>query len=208
VNPLDLANKLVFDPNEEELADLSTEDALTPTISPDDLEPYLQHLPDREADIIELYFCRRKRQSDIADMFGITQAAVSYRIDRSCKRLKFILSLPQISDDEMLRDLARHFDAVDTQVLFQMWKTTCQSKVSKILKMSSGRVRNRFFRSVERLSTLAESDPTMAPYNKIFQEVSTAGSIRIAVELPQWADRGMSKCLPSLTFYHLLASKD
>lgn len=197
VNPLDLANKLVFDPEEAELAAMSTEDALEPKIATEDLEYYLQFLPPREADIIELYFCRRKRQSDIADMFGITQAAVSYRIDRSCKRLRFILGLPQVTEEDMERDLKRYFNEVDTSILMEMYRTTCQSRVSKTLNISSGRVRHRFFKAVDSLAALVSKDATMAPYAKIFQEVKDAGSLRVEVSLPQWQDRGVSKCLVS-----------
>ena len=39
------------------------------------VKPLLGRLPEREQDLIDLYFIKRKRQSDIAKIFGVTQAA-------------------------------------------------------------------------------------------------------------------------------------
>src|ERR1700735_3859149 len=43
---------------------------------------YLKRIPEREADLIELYHKDKMKQEQIAKLFRITQAAVSYRLHR------------------------------------------------------------------------------------------------------------------------------
>lgn len=71
--------------------------------------PLLDRIPERESDLIYLYFIQGKRQADIAEIFGVTQAAVSYRLDRGIKRIQFLLSIPQVLEEELRRDLPRVF---------------------------------------------------------------------------------------------------
>lgn len=71
--------------------------------------PLLDRIPERESDLIYLYFIQGKRQADIAEIFGVTQAAVSYRLDRGIKRIQFLLSIPQVTEDELRRDLPAVF---------------------------------------------------------------------------------------------------
>lgn len=73
--------------------------------------PLLDRIPTREADLIFLYFIEKKRQADIATIFGVTQAAISYRLDRGIQRLKFLLNIPQVTEDELRADLPGAFPA-------------------------------------------------------------------------------------------------
>src|SRR5690554_5695563 len=59
--------------SEEEIAFLQSQDFRSR------IDPLLERIPDREADIIYMYFYQEKRQADIAVIFNMTQAAVSYR---------------------------------------------------------------------------------------------------------------------------------
>src|SRR5271166_4800216 len=61
------------------------------------IAPLLNRIPQREADLIFLYYIQKKRQADIAEIFGVTQAAISYRLDRGLQRIKFLLSIPNIT---------------------------------------------------------------------------------------------------------------
>jgi hypothetical protein len=71
----------------------------------DRIEPYLERIPKREADLIYMYYILRKKQAEIANIFGVTQAAVSYRLDRGIKRIKFLQSIPKITEEDLRRDL-------------------------------------------------------------------------------------------------------
>lgn len=96
----------------DEAANVSTE-AVAEFFADNDYEsrvaPLLDRIPDKEADLIYLYFIQRKRQLDIATIFGITQAAVSYRLERGIQRIKFLLSIPQITEEELRADLPEIF---------------------------------------------------------------------------------------------------
>jgi predicted XRE-type DNA-binding protein len=139
---------------------------------------------------------RKKRQADIAEIFDVTQAAISYCLDRGVQRLKFLLSIPEVEEDDMRRDLAEIFDQIDIDILVGMWVTTCQSEVASKLKLTQGRVRHRFFKAVEVLKTAAENDDKYSPYSKIFTSISSKNfNILRAVSLPQWQNRGLDRCV-------------
>lgn len=117
VDPSEMASRFASeDPTDDELESVSEEDvAEFFASSADDFEsriaPLLDRIPDRESDLIQLYFIHGKRQADIAEIFGVTQAAVSYRLDRGIKRIQFLLSIPQVLEEELRRDLAPVFSA-------------------------------------------------------------------------------------------------
>ena len=171
--------------------------------------PLLDLIPKREADIIELYWLLDKRQADIATIFGITQAAVSYRLGRGILRIKFLLDLPSVTREGMIEDLSEAFSQntcihnepegdpeahlhVDVRILVHMWETTCQSDVAKTLGLTQGRVRHRFFKAVTKLKELAEENKKLEPYAEIFGKLALGKKFNILreVKLPQWADRG------------------
>lgn len=159
------------------------------------IAPLLDRIPKREADLIYLYFIQKKKQADIAEIFEVTQAAISYRLDRGLQRIKFLLSIPQVTEEELRRDLAKKFEDIDVNILVGMWKTTCQSEVANQLKLTQGRVRHRFFNAVKALEKHANDDETFKPYHKIFVSIASKKfNILREVKLPQWAGRGGDKC--------------
>lgn len=186
------------------------------------IAPLLDRIPEREADLIQLYFIAGKRQADIAEIFGVTQAAVSYRLDRGVKRIQFLLSIPTVSEEELRRDLPAVFPAsspcpkcktgdcspetcsvcagsgsisIDVEILVGMWATTCQSEVATMLGLTQGRVRHRFFKAVRVLDKAVEAHEHLGPYHKIFRAISSKKfNILREVKLPQWADRGGDEC--------------
>jgi DNA-directed RNA polymerase specialized sigma24 family protein len=160
------------------------------------IKPLLDRIPEREADLIHLYYIERKRQADIAEIFGVTQAAISYRLDRGLQRIRFLLSIPQIDEDDMRRDLPKvPFKEIDVNILVGMWETTCQSEVAKRLDLTQGRVRHRFFGAVKVLEKRSAEDETFVPYHKVFSAIAGKKfNILREVRLPQWANRGGDGC--------------
>jgi DNA-directed RNA polymerase specialized sigma24 family protein len=160
------------------------------------IKPLLDRIPPREADLLFLYYIKKKRQADIAEIFGVTQAAISYRLDRGLQRIRFLLSIPQIDEEDMRDDLPKvPFKPLDVDILVGMWQTTCQSEVALRLKLTQGRVRHRFFRAVETLKTKADKDPMFQPYHKVFSSIASKKfNILREVKLPQWANRGGDDC--------------
>jgi len=201
VDPADLANRFaattpdLFDQDGEERdpemeALFSGEDCATLVM------PLLDKIPPREADLITLYYINRKRQADIASIMGCTQAAISYRLCRGIHRLRFLLSIPTVTEEDLQRDLSEVFNQIDVNILVGMWKTTCQSEVANKLKLTQGRVRHRFFKAVESLKGIADSNEKYRPYERIFSSISSKNfNVLRSVCLPQWQDKGIDCCI-------------
>lgn len=118
----------------------------------DRIRNLMSELPPREADFLELYFFEKLKQTEIAAIFRVSQPTVHYRIQRAATRIKFMLELPDLSEDEIREVLEQHLvDPIDTQILLGIWKSTCQSEVAKQLGESQGLVRHRFLRSIATL---------------------------------------------------------
>lgn len=200
VDPAELANRFAsnddpLDADHEEAEGDEVESFLVGADYESRIAPLLNRIPQREADLIYLYYIQKKRQADIAEIFGVTQAAISYRLDRGLQRIKFLLSIPQVTEEELREDLAEVFEAIDVNILVGMWQTTCQSEVATRLGLTQGRVRHRFFKSVNVLKEAAEKNQKYDPYFRIFEKISSKKfNILREVKLPQWANRGGDEC--------------
>jgi len=115
---------------------------------------YLKRIPEREADLIELYHKDKMKQEQIAKLFGITQAAVSYRLHRGIRRIQFLRTIPELDFDTFQRELGDSFCEQDMEILWRMYQTTCQSEIAKQMNLTQGRVRHRFFRALHKLKEL------------------------------------------------------
>lgn len=200
IDPAELANRFSspeeLDDDERAAEEEEVETFLVGADYESRIRPLLDRIPQREADLIYLYYIQKKRQADIAEIFGVTQAAISYRLDRGLQRIKFLLSIPQVTEDELRGDLADIFLAIDVDILVGMWQTTCQSEVATQLGLTQGRVRHRFFKSVSLLKDAAEKDEKYDPYHRIFSAISSKKfNILREVKLPQWANRGGDECV-------------
>ncbi|KKM24336.1 hypothetical protein LCGC14_1606100 [marine sediment metagenome] len=119
------------------------------------IEHYLDRIPPREADLITLYYRDHMKQEQIAKLFSITQAAVSYRLHRGIKRIQFLRTIdPALERDQFERELAPKFSDQDREILWRMYETTCQSEIAKQMGLTQGRVRHRFFRALDRIKSL------------------------------------------------------
>lgn len=124
----------------------------------DAIEPYLKRIPEREADLIQLYHQDKMKQEQIAKLFNITQAAVSYRLHRGIKRIRFLRTIPDLEYDQFELELGPKFNEQDRSILWLMYETTCQSEIAKRLSLTQGRVRHRFFRSLDKIREFIEEE--------------------------------------------------
>lgn len=120
----------------------------------DSIAHYLKRIPEREADLIELYHKDKMKQEQIGKLFNITQAAVSYRLHRGIRRIQFLRTIPELEHDVFYRELSPSFEKQDMEIMWRMYLTTCQSEIAKQMNLTQGRVRHRFFRSLAKLKTL------------------------------------------------------
>jgi DNA-directed RNA polymerase specialized sigma24 family protein len=192
VDPSEMANRFAAPEVEEE----APEDDVGGVLSSLNYE-LLDKIPDREADIVYLYFILKKKQADIAEIFGVTQAAISYRLDRGIQRIRFLLSIPQVTEEELRTNLPGvPFKEIDVNILVGMWLTTCQSEVATRLGLTQGRVRHRFFVAVKALEKKALEDPAFMRYHRVFSSIADKNfNILRSVSLPQWQNKGGNGCL-------------
>jgi predicted XRE-type DNA-binding protein len=129
----------------------------------EDFKPFISRLPQREIDLIDMYYREEKKQKEIAEFFGVTQGAISHRLSRACKRLEFLRDMPKVTGS--LNDLLRaHFNTFEIDIIMLMISTTCQSKTASLLnkkhklegneKMTQVKVRHKFDRFIERVEKL------------------------------------------------------
>lgn len=158
---------------------------LATTLSPEEILPWTKdpRIPPAEALALHLYYAAGRKQVEIAEFFGMTQAAVSYRIQRALSRIEFILSLPEVQEKDLRRDLPTVLtDPVHVEILVGVWKTSCQSAVADQLGLSQGKVRHRFFKAVKVLQTT----PGMDLYRQLFERIGEGWNMFREVKLPQW----------------------
>ena len=131
------------------------------------IKSFLDMIPRREADFVELYYFQHMKQTDIANLFCVTQPTVCYRLQRASARIKFLVELPNLTIEQIQKDLEDVLvDPLDVQIMIQMYQTTCQSEVAKNLSVSQGLVRHRFIRSIKRLGNDGY-DELVGVYKKI-----------------------------------------
>lgn len=162
------------EPSEEDVANIQR------------IQDLLPEIPDREADFIELYYFRRKRQVEIAKLFQVSQPTVCYRLQRACSRIQFLMAIPKTTEKELRRELGKLVDdPKDVNIMVGMWKTTCQSAVAKDLGVSQGLVRHRFLRTVKKLKAAKGQEKLV----KLFEIISDNLNILREVQRPTWDEK-------------------
>lgn len=170
------------------------------SITYEEIKPFLFRLPDREIDLIELYYNERKNQKDIAKIFGVTQGAVSSRLSRAKKRLRFLRDLPKITDQEIELRLGIYFDEMELEIIKFMMKTTCQSKTAQLInekyelvdekrRMTQVKVRHRFEKCLIKLKQESKKESDLKKYYHLLVYIKKNLYKLHEVKLPHF-DRG------------------
>lgn len=132
----------------------------------EDFQPFISKLPQREIDLIDLYYKKNKKQKEIAHFFGVTQGAISHRLSRARKRLAFLRDMPKLTQD--IREvLEEHFNDFEIDVIIYMIETTCQSRTASLLndkyrlkekdQMTQVKVRHKFDRAIAKLKKIKKA---------------------------------------------------
>jgi len=142
----------------------------------EDFKPFIDRLPKRERDLLDMYYKKNKKQKEIAFFFQVTQGAISHRISRAICRLKFLRDMPKLSMDLRLL-LANHFTDFEIDLIVCMIETTCQSETANILntkyklsdkdRMTQVKVRHKFDRYLNRVSKLKRKNQDMKDCYKL-----------------------------------------
>jgi len=170
------------------------------SISYDEIRPFLYRLPPREIDLIELYYNERKNQKDIAKIFGVTQGAISSRLTRAKKRLRFLRDLPKITEQEIDSQLGVLFEELELEIIKFMMKTTCQSKTAQLInekfnlvegkkKMTQVKVRHRFEKCRIKIEIEMQTSPEYKKFHVLLNIIKGNLYLLHEVKLPHF-DRG------------------
>lgn len=148
----------------------------------EEIKSVLERLPDRETDLVWLYYFKNKSQVDIAEIFNITQAAVSYRLKRASERIRFLLDMPPFDKNEVYDLIVGLMPSkLDAQIFREMYETSCQSEVADRLSISQGRVRHRFLKNLRHLGNLtmdritawlSHKDLTKEPFQTVHKDLT------------------------------------
>lgn len=164
----------------------------------EDFQPFISKLPQREIDLIDMYYRGMKKQKEIAAFFSVTQGAVSHRLSRARKRLAFLRDMPKLKTE--LKDLLReHFESFEIDVIGFMVATTCQSKTADLLnkkyklrgdkKMTQVKVRHKFDRAIQKIKKLRKISTEMITCYKLVNYIKNNLYMMHEVILPHF-DRG------------------
>lgn len=133
----------------------------------------MSFLPKMEMDFFSLYFFSHKSQTDIAAIFEVSQPTVCYRLKKAKERIKYVLGLPDITDDQIRERLSGVLkDEEDVEIMILMFRTTCQSEVAKRMHTSQGKVRHRFLRSISRMKAHEHLNDLTTCYENIEQNLT------------------------------------
>ena len=185
-NPQDIETQFSNEDGMSQLASIFTEPTEEALAKVERVRQMLDLLPPREADFVDLYYFRQINQTDIANIFGVSQPTVCYRLKRATARIQFLLQLTPITRPE-LEDAIYGFlaDKLDAQIMILMWETTCQSEVAKRLGVTQGLVRHRFIRGVKRM----KDNEHYADLAAMFDSISDNLNILREVKRPAWDGR-------------------
>jgi len=164
----------------------------------DDFKPFINKLPQREIDLIELYYKKNKKQKEIAHFFGVTQGAISHRLSRARKRLAFLRDMPKLTQDIRVA-LEEHFNAFEIDVIIYMIETTCQSRTASLLNEKHGlkgkeamtqvKIRHKFDRAISKLKKLKKASPELKDVLELVKYIKSNLYMLHEVILPHF-DKG------------------
>lgn len=158
IDPTEIESRFALEDGMAYMASIFTEPTDEDLAQIEAIRELMESLPPREADFVDLYYFKRKKQTEIAFIFDCSQPTVCYRLQRATSRIQFLLQLPQVSESDLLLDMRAFLsDPQDVRIMHLMWQTTCQSEAAKELGVSQGLVRHRFLRSIKRMRQFVET---------------------------------------------------
>lgn len=178
LDPSDIETRFAIEDGMSYMASIFTEPSEEDLEKIDLIRSIMDSLPPREADFVDLYYFKRKKQTEIAYLFACSQPTVCYRLQRATARIQFLLQLPEVTEADLLGDMESFLpETLDSQIMLLMWKTTCQSEVAKQLDVSQGLVRHRFLRSIKRMRQFVET-------SKEYEELEDLRRLHVRAAVP------------------------
>jgi predicted transcriptional regulator len=162
---------------------------------------FVTKLPKMEQELCDFYLVKRFNQKEIASLLGITQGAISSRLTKIRKRLKFMKYLSSFDISTLNQILSPLFSSFEIELMRGMLETTCQTETARRLNvlfnltekpimshqrhnsMNQVKVRHLFEKCLHKLSQHKH------PYYDLFLAVKQNLYMLHAVKLPQFNRR-------------------
>lgn len=96
------------------------------------MEPFLERIPPVEADMVRLR-AQGMTQDTVAFLFGVSQQAVKYRLQRARLRIQWLATVPRLDGARFQGDLGLVLTDRQTEVLEALWKHGSQSRAARSL---------------------------------------------------------------------------
>lgn len=128
------------------------------------VQEMLARLPARESDYLELYYIQGKTQKEIAQIFGVKQNSVSWRLNRAIERVRFLESLPKVEARELEDFLSRAFDSKMVRLLATLVRFDGHQRRTAIsMHMTYQAVCLALHAAIHRLERLEPIAPSFTP---------------------------------------------
>ena len=137
-----------------------------PPHDPERLKRILDMLPSRHADIWELT-SQGVSQSSIARLFGVSQPNISFVMRRIRAAIKLLLSLPEIDEAGIERDLSPYLTPEQVRLLQVHFRTCNYTRTAEILELRPPSVRSWLATTLNRLRKVKARELT--PYITVFE---------------------------------------
>ena len=123
---------------------------------------YIPRLSESDQEVYDLAVRKMGRQKEVAAWMGMTQGAVSSRLSKILKRVKFLKMLDSFDLSGMDEDLVDLLDTLEIEIVRNMVETTCQEETARRVNrlfglsgkdaMNQIKVRYRFHQAWEKLT--------------------------------------------------------
>ena len=142
-----LANNLAEDCNS-----FSVRDIISDTF--DYFLSFLKHLSKVDQEIARFYYIDRLSQSQIADLFGICQAAVSYRLKYIMNRIKFVIKMPTMNPIQVRKDFTKLFNSDLYEYAYLFYFVYSQNRVKNFIQTSQSGASNKHNQIINYLESI------------------------------------------------------
>lgn len=123
------------------------------------LKKLLEKIPDREKDMLFMRYIKQMSQSKIAEFFNVSQVTIHYRLQRVLERIKVLLKIIEIDQDQFKEDLDLVLkNDLDVKIVMMMFETSNQSKTGRTLKKSQYCVRSHWLDSIVKMQNFQSDD--------------------------------------------------
>lgn len=116
-------------------------------------------LPEVDYEIAQLYYVEDQSQNNIANLLGITQAAVSRRIAKMRPRLRVIMRMPTSDPVRVRAELQRIFPEDLFEFAYFYYFEPSQNRVKYFIETSQSGAANKFKKVLSYLREIIASEP-------------------------------------------------